>query len=250
MRKSSTTAKPSVARQRGRETLALTAAEVHTWLEKNGTPAQVASMARYGITASRAYGVPVGTMLTLARQLGKNHALSLELWKSEWYESRMMAAMVGEPAQVTRKQMNAWAAQFDSWAICDTVCWHLFDRTPHAWGAAHDWVRSPREFVKRAGYALMASLVLHDKGASDDKFREVLPLIEEGAFDERNFVKKAVNWALRTIGKKNAALHASAVEVATRLAARADAPSRWVGKDALRELTSASVQKRLAGRRR
>jgi 3-methyladenine DNA glycosylase AlkD len=160
----------------------------------------------------------------------------------------MVAAMVGESALVTRAQMNAWAADFDSWGICDTVCFHLFDRAPFAWEKAHQWATSPREFVKRAAFSIMAGLVLHDKDAPDAKFLALFPLIEQGAEDDRNFVKKGVNWALRTIGKRNVALNAAAIATARRLAARDDASCRWVGKHALRELTSPAVQARLVKR--
>lgn len=222
--------------------------DVMQWLERHGSPRTVEGMARYGITSARAYGVPVGAMLRLAKEIGKDQALSLDLWKRDWYETRMVAAMVGESALVTRSQMNAWAADFDSWGICDTVCFHLFDRAPFAWEKAHQWAMSPREFVKRAAFSIMAGLVLHDKEAPDSAFLELFPLIEQGAEDERNFVKKGVNWALRTIGKRNLALNAAAIATARRLAARDEAPCRWVGKDALRELTSPAVQARLAKR--
>ena len=142
--------------------------------------------------------------------------------------------------------MDRWCRDFDSWAICDTLCFHLFDRTPFAWKKARQWSASPREFVKRAGFALMASLVVHDKTAPGSRFLAFLPLIEQGAHDERNFVKKAVNWALRCIGKRDLALNAAAIIVSKRLAESKEASCRWVGKDALRELASPKVRARLA----
>jgi 3-methyladenine DNA glycosylase AlkD len=202
-------------------------------------------MARYGIAAKRAFGVPMGTLLTLKKRLGKNHPLSLALWDSGWYEARLLAALVGDPEQVTRRQMNAWAAGFENWGDCDTVCFHLFDRTPFAFEKARQWVASPREYVRRGGFVLMACLALHDKGALDQSFLPFLPLIEKGAADERNFVKKGVSWALRGVGRRNRALHAAALPVARRLAQSEDASSRWVGKDALRELASPKVKSRL-----
>ena len=223
--------------------------EVLKWLERKGTRKYVEGLARYGIqTNKRVLGVSVGTMRALAKQLGRDHALAAELWKSGCYEGQMMATLIDDPKRVTRSQMNAWAAGFDNWAICDTACFHLFDRTPFAWEKAQRWATSRREFVKRASFALMASFTVHDKTAPDSEFLKLLPIIEKGAHDERNFVKKAVNWALRSIGKRSQALNAAAIISATRLAKSDEAHCRWVGKDALRELTSAEVQTRLTRR--
>ena len=157
-------------------------------------------------------------------------------------------ALAGEPQRVTRSQMNAWAASFENWADCDTACFHLFDRTPFAWEKARQWAKSPREFVKRAAFALMACLALHDKAAPDSKFLAMLPLLERGAGDERNFVKKAVSWALRSIGRRNLTLNAAAPAVARRMSGSDEAERRWVGKDALRELASPKVRAQLARR--
>jgi len=211
-------------------------AEVLAWLERRGTQRTRTDMARYGIVARRAFGVPMRTLLVLRKQIGPDHALSLALWQSGWYEARLLAALVGDPARVTRRQMNAWAASFENWADCDTVCFHLFDRTPFAWERARGWAVSPREFVKRGAFALMACLALHDKTAPDARFRPFLPVIERGARDERNFVKKGVSWALRSIGRRSRALHATALTVAQRLGDSSEAPCRWVGNDALRAL--------------
>jgi 3-methyladenine DNA glycosylase AlkD len=192
--------------------------------------------------------VPVGTLLALAKRMGKDHALAAELWRSARYEARLLAALVDEPERVTTRQMNAWAAAFDSWAVTDTVCFHLFSRVPAAWEKARQWSASPREFVKRGGFALMASLVLRDKASPDARFVALLPLIEKGARDERNLVKKGVNWALRTVGKRSPKVHAAALATAGRLAGSDDLASRWVGRDALRELASAKVRARVARR--
>jgi 3-methyladenine DNA glycosylase AlkD len=224
--------------------------EVLTWLERRGTRRTVEGMARYGIEAKRAFGVTMGTLLALRKRLGRDHALSVALWESGWYEARLLAALVGDPQRVTRRQMNAWAASFENWGDCDTVCFHLFDRTPFAWEKARQWSTSPREFVKRGAFALMACLALHDKAAPDKYFLALLPLIEKGARDERNFVKKGVNWALRAIGRRNAALNKAAVAVAKRLALSEEASCRWNGKDALRELASPKVRSQLARRAR
>src|SRR5687768_2627570 len=218
------------------------------WLERRGTRRTVEGMARYGIVAERAFGVPMGTLLLLRKQLGQDHALSLALWDSGWYEARLLAALVGDPERVTRRQMNAWAAGFENWADCDTVCFKLFDRTPLAWEKASQWAKSPRELVKRGGFVLMACLALHDKTAPDRSILAFLPLIEKGARDERNLVKKGVSWALRAIGQRNVALNAAALAAARRLAQSQEAAPRWVGKDALRELASPKVRARLARR--
>ena len=222
--------------------------EVLAWLKRRGTQRTVKGMARYGIEAQRAFGVPMGTLLSLSKRLGKDHCLAMALWESGWYEARLLAALVGEPERVTRRQMNAWAASFENWADCDTVCFKLFDRTPFAWEKARQWSASPRLFVKRGGFALMACLALHDKAAPDKRFLAFLPVIEKGARDQRNFVKKAVNWALRAIGRRNLELNAAALAVAKRLTLSKEASSRWVGKDALRELSSSKVRSQLSRR--
>jgi 3-methyladenine DNA glycosylase AlkD len=222
--------------------------EVLVWLKRRGTQRTVKGMARYGIEAERAFGVPMGTLLSLSKRIGKDHALAMALWESGWYEARLLAALVGDAEQMTRRQMNAWAASFENWADCDTACFKLFDRTPFAWEKSRQWSTSPREFVKRGGFALMACLALHDKAAPDKSFLAFLPIIEKGARDERNFVKKAVSWALRAIGRRNRALNAAALAVANRLAVSEEPSSRWIGKDALRELSSSKVRAQLARR--
>lgn len=221
-------------------------------LKRIATKKTLNGMARYAIPSDKAFGVSVGDMHKLAKRLGRSHELAAGLWETGWYEARMMAAFMDEPERVTPAQMDRWCREFDSWAICDTVCFHLFDRTPHAWKKVVQWSSHKGEFVKRAAFALLASLVCHDKQADDPGapgFAGGLLLVEKAATDERNFVKKGVNWALRCIGKRNLALHAAAVGVAERLAAMPNPAARWVGKDALRELTSGSVTRRLAGKR-
>ncbi|MEM8713883.1 MAG: DNA alkylation repair protein, partial [Planctomycetota bacterium] len=176
-----------------------------------------------------------------------DHDLALALWDTGRYEARMLASMIDDPAQVTAAQMNAWARDFDNWALVDTVCFHLFDRTKHAWKKIPQWAKAKPEFTKRTAFALIWSLSAHDKEASDAAFIECLPLIEKAAVDERKFVKKAVNMALRAVGKRNAALNSAAVSTAKRLAESEDAVSRWVGSHAVRELTSPVVRKRISG---
>lgn len=206
------------------------------WLERRGTARNRDGMARYGIVAAKVYGVSVSTIQQLARQLGRDHDLALALWDTGWYEARLLSAFVAEPARVTPAQMDRWAKSFENWADCDTACFHLFDKTPHAWRKIEQWAGRKEEFVKRAAFALLASVALHDKQAADDPFLRGLELIEREATDDRNFVKKAVNWALRGIGRRNPQLNKAATAVARRLAASEDVAARWVGKDALRAL--------------
>lgn len=215
------------------------------WLKARGSKKGRDGMARYAIPADHAFGVSVGTIQVLAKRLGKSHELAAGLWKSGWYEARMLAAYVEEPARVTSSQMDRWCRDFDNWGICDTLCFVLFDRTPHAWAKVKDWSNRDEEYVKRAAFALLWGLTVHDKTAADRRFFDGLRLIERAAADERHFVKKAVNMALRAIGKRNAALNASATATAKRLAGLSDPSARWVGQNALRELTSASVMRRL-----
>jgi 3-methyladenine DNA glycosylase AlkD len=217
------------------------------WLEQQGSRRIVADMApRYGIHTKKAFGVSVGSLRKYAKRLGPSHELAAALWASGWYEARMLAAFVDEPTRVTPAQMDAWCRDFDNWAICDTACFHLFDRTPHAFGKVKVWAKQREEFVKRAAFALLASMALHGSGADDGSLARSLSLVEAAANDERNFVKKAVNWALRAVGRRSAELNAEAVLVARRLAASAEPAPRWIGKDALRELTSAAVLTRFS----
>jgi 3-methyladenine DNA glycosylase AlkD len=207
-------------------------------------------MARYGLPSDKAFGVPVGKMQQLAKRLGRNHELAAALWDTGWYEARMLAAFVDEPERVTSAQMDSWCRDFDNWGICDTVCFHLFDRTPHAWSKIARWSNRRDEFGKRAAFALLACLALHDKRADNALFVRCLPLIERAAEDERNFVKKGVSWALRLLGRRNLELNAAAVVVAQRLSVSPQPSARWIGRDALRELTSSAVTRRLAARHR
>jgi 3-methyladenine DNA glycosylase AlkD len=221
-------------------------ADVVLMLEKRASKKTKDGMARYGIPSDKAFGIPVGVLKQLAKSLGPSHTLAAALWKTGHYEARMLATFVDEAEQVTPEQMERWCKDFDNWAICDTACFALFDRTPHAFKKIPAWAKSKEEFVKRAAFALLASLTVHAKAAPDAEFLRCLPLVEKAAQDPRNFVKKSVNWALRSVGKRSRALNLAAIEVGERLAAQAEAAPRWVGKDALRELRSASVQRRLS----
>jgi len=217
----------------------LSSTDILELLRRKGTRKTVAGMARYGIVAKRAFGVPMGQLKTLSRRIGKNQAIAVELWNTGWYEARLLAALVGEPEKLTRRLMNQWASEFENWADCDTACFALFDRSALAWERARQWSRSPKEFVKRGGFVLMACLALHDKNAPDKPFLGFLPLIERGARDERNFVSKGVNWALRSIGRRNKTLKTASLKVAERLATASAPAPRWVGKDAVRQLRRA-----------
>lgn len=205
-------------------------------------------MARYGLPSVNALGVSVGDIQKVAKRLGRDHDLAVALWDTGWYEARMLAAYVDEPERVTPAQMDRWCRDFDNWGICDTVCFALFDRTPHAWGKVSQWANRREEFTKRAAFALLWGLTVHDKQADDAPFVEGLVLVEHAATDERHFVKKSVNMALRAIGKRNRSLNAAAATLAHRLSASSSDAARWIGKDALRELVSRSVKKRLAAR--
>jgi 3-methyladenine DNA glycosylase AlkD len=216
--------------------------------ELNGmaNPRNVAGMARFGIKPENALGISMTSLKPLAKRIGKDHGLSLALWKTGVREARILASLVDEPDNVTEEQMERWAGDFDSWDICDGCCLHLFCDTAHAWAKAVEWSKRGGEYVKRAGYALMAVLAVHDKNAEDAQFIKLLPLIKKGSTDERNYVRKAVNWALRQIGKRNQALNAAAVKTAKEILALDTKSSRWIARDALRELRGGNVQVLLA----
>ena len=215
------------------------------WLKGHSTKANRDGMARYAIPSEHAYGVAMKDIKALGKTLGRNHVLASALWDTGVYEARMLASFVGDPARLTSAQMDRWCKSFDNWAFCDAMSFNLFDRTPHAWTKVRQWSSRRGEFEKRTAFALLWSLTVHDKAASDALFLEGLALIEREASDQRNFVKKAVNMALRAVGKRNRALNAAAVTVARRLADSPDATAQWIGRDALRELMSGGVAKRL-----
>ena len=210
--------------------------EVLNLLRKKASPRNVRGMARFGMSAQGRLGVSVPEMRRIARLAGKDHRLALALWKTGIAEARIVASMVAEPDKVTARQMETWVVGIDSWDICDQVCGNLWDKTPMAWGKLRAWTRREEEFVRRAGFALIAYLAWHDKQAADARFVAVLPLIRRGAVDERNFVKKAVSWALRNIGKRNPALRRESLRLAKELRLSDSRAARWVGADAVREL--------------
>lgn len=218
-------------------------------LKAMGSPDAVAGMARFGITTGAALGISVPALRALSREIGRDHDLAAELWASGIHEARILAAMVDDPKLVTEEQMEHWALDIDSWDVCDGACGTLFDKTPFAYRKAVQWSARSEEYVKRAGFVLMASLAVHDKKAPDQAFLDFLPLIAREATDDRNFVKKAVNWALRQIGKRNARLNAAAITAAEEVRLLDSRAARWIAADALRELRSEAVSRRLAGRK-
>jgi len=219
-------------------------------LKQCADPTAAEGMARVAITGNRVYGVKIPVLRKLAKDIGKNHDLARELWRIDSRETRILAAFVDDPKRVTEEQMESWVVDFDSWEVCDQCVMSLFRATPLAWEKAAAWSERDGEFVKRAGFALMASLASGDRKAGDDRFEAFLPIIEREAGDNRNFVKKAVNWALRQIGKRNTRLNTAAVETARRIGKQESKSARWIAADALRELESEAVRERLAAKER
>jgi len=220
----------------------LSAAQLIQRLRAAANPENAAGMVRFGINPAGTLGVSIPTIRALAKGR-RDHQLALDLWASGIHEARILAAMVDDPAQVTEAQMEAWVLDFDSWDVCDQVCMNLFDRHPNAFIKVEEWAGRPEEFVKRAGFALMAVLAWHDKTAADEQFLAFLPIIQREADDKRNFVKKAVNWALRQIGKRNPVLNQAAIQIARELMQSESSTARWVATDALREF-----EKKAAGK--
>lgn len=202
-------------------------------------------MKRFGINTEHALGISMKTLRQVARSYPKDHQLALGLWKSQIHEARLLAVLIDDPKQLTEQQMEAWVKDIQSWDLCDQACSKLFDKWPGAYAKAREWATREEEFVKRAGFVLMATLSVHDKKAPDEHFTQFFPDIEREATDSRNFVKKAVNWALRAIGKRNISLNHQATELSRKLSESNDQTSCWVGRDALKELESQKVQKRL-----
>ncbi len=223
----------------------LTALAILKELHAIASPATAAGKSRWNITAAQVIGVSIPDLRRMAKKIGKNHALALELWDSGINEVRILCSMIDDPSLVSSTQMDSWAADFDSWDVCDQVCSNLFDKTKYPYKKIVQWSKDKREFVRRSAFTLMAALAVHDKKAEDAAFISFFPLIEKYADDDRNFVKKAVNWALRQIGKRNATLHLLAMKCAKRLIDREEPSARWIGRDALRELQSDVVCKRV-----
>jgi 3-methyladenine DNA glycosylase AlkD len=227
-----------------------------------GSERDRAGMARYGINVGNAFGVSIYDLRKVGKRLGTDHGLALALWATGNHEARLLACFVDDPAAVTTRQMDGWAGDFDSWDICDQACTSLFDQTKHAWAKAAEWAKRDEEWIKRGGFALMAGLAWHDKSTADPAFLKLLPLIERAATDHRNFVKKAVNWALRNVGKRNRVLNKAALACAEKIRAAANKAAggerggdagtraaRWIAADAIRELGSDKIQTRVGSAR-
>jgi len=215
-------------------------------MRRLGSPANVEGMARFGIVSPKAFGIPTPAIRAMARRLGRDQTLAEQLWATGVYDVRVLASLVADPAAISRSTMDKWTRDFDNWAVCDSCCCNLFDRTPFVWHKIPKWAASQREFVRRAAFATLAGAAVHDRTADDEHFLDGLALIEKYAFDDRNFVRKAVNWALRNIGKRNAALLPAAMACAERVREQGTRASRWIAADALREFRlkygSASVR--------
>ena len=222
--------------------------EVLEELKSRARPDQLEGMAKFGISVEKRLGVRVPEMRKLAKTTGKDHDLALKLWKTGIDDARIVASMVADPDKLTGKQMEEWVSEFNSWDVCDQVCMNLFDKSPMAWRKVREWSKREEEFVKRAAFTLIACLAWHDKGAGDGNFTDFFPVIHEGARDDRNYVKKAVSWALRHIGKRNSELNKAALEEAKSIGEMDCSSARWVAKDVIKELESETVQKRLANK--
>ncbi|WXG39628.1 MAG: DNA alkylation repair protein [Candidatus Freyarchaeum deiterrae] len=217
-------------------------------LETLSNPEAVKGMAMFGITPERTYGVSIPDLRKIAKETGKNHLLAQQLWASNTRETRILASMIDDPEMVTEEQMDSWVKEFDYWEICDQCIMKLFRWTKYAYQKAVEWSSNEEEFVKRAGFVLIACLAVSDKKASDEQFERFLPIIRREAADSRTYIKKAVNWALRQIGKRNPDLNKKATETAKEIQKLDSKSAKWVATDALRELTSEAIQKRLPGK--
>lgn len=218
-------------------------------LAAQANPEAVQGMARFGINPEKVFGWSMPQLRKLGKQLGRNHELALQLWQARYRETMILAALVDDPALVSETQMEQWVADFYDWESCDQCIMNLFEKTPFAWRKAEEWAGREQEFVKRAGFVLMARLAVSDKKALDDRFMPFFPYMVREANDERNGLKKAVNWALRQIGKRNLALCQKAIQVGEEINKQSSSSARWVAADALRELRSEAVQRRLAAKK-
>jgi len=217
---------------------------VLTRLQASATAAHLAEMQRVGIHAPQSVGVSIYELRKIAKETGINHALALDLWRTGIHEARLLAGLIADPLQVDETLLETWVADFDSWDICDQVS-DLFSRSAYSYAKAFEWAERPQEFIKRTAFVIMAHLAVFDHTASDERLAQFFPVIARHACDDRNFVKKAVNWALRNLGKRNRNLNRQAIAVAQEIRAQETRPARWIAADALRELTSDKVQQRL-----
>jgi 3-methyladenine DNA glycosylase AlkD len=228
--------------------MALTCEEILKQLKSLSSKEAVAGMARFGINPKNTYGVSIPDLRKIARKTGRNHFLAMQLWASGIHEARILAGMIDSPENVTEEQMENWVKDFNSWDVCDQVCSNLFDKTEFAYKKAVEWSKREEEFVKRAGFVLMAALAVHDKKAKDEEFLKFLPIIKRESVDSRNFVKKAINWALRQIGKRNTNLNKEAIKTAKDIQDLDAKSAKWIASDAIREITSDSIQQKLQGK--
>jgi 3-methyladenine DNA glycosylase AlkD len=215
----------------------MTLKEIISQLKKNSNPKDKNGMARFGINPKYALGIRVPVLRNLAKKIGKNHKLSQDLWKTKIHEARILAGMIDDPKMVTEKQMEQWVKDFNSWDLCDQCCMNLFDKIPLGWKKATEWPKRKEEFIRRAGFTLMACLAWYDKKAKDKDFLKFFPIIKKYSTDERNFVRKAVNWALRQIGKRNKSLNKEAIKLAKEIKKNDSKTAKWIANDAIKELT-------------
>ncbi len=220
----------------------MTSEQIIADLKLHANTQAIEGMAKFGIRPAQALGVSIPTLRKMAKEIGRNHALALALWDSGIHEARILASMIDEPRLVSAQQMEEWVNDFDSWDVCDQVCGNLFDKTPYAYQKAVQWCQQEKEFVRRAGFVMMAELAVHDKQAPDEAFMKFFPLIKRYADDERNFVKKAVNWAMRQIGKRNGHLRTLALQCASDIQRMDSKTAQWVAKDALKELQAKEIK--------
>ncbi len=227
----------------------MTSAEIIRNLKSQANRTNVAGMARFGINSNNTLGVSIPVLRAIAKEIKKDHPLSLELWRSGIHEARILASLIDDPKLVASKQMDQWVSDFDSWDVCDQVCSNLFDKTPFAYEKVLAWTGDEREFVKRAGFVLIAALAVHDKKASDQIFIDLFPILKQGSTDPRNYVKKAVNWALRQMGKRNLSLHPKVLQLAQDIELLDSPAAHWIARDALRELTHPKTLQRVHQKR-
>ncbi|KYK20536.1 DNA alkylation repair protein [Thermoplasmatales archaeon SG8-52-4] len=219
--------------------------DVLNQLQSMGDPKNIQGMGRFGIKTENNYGNSVTTLRNYAKKIGKNHDLALKLWKTGIRDARMVAACIEDPSKTSEEQIDQWVKDIDSWDICDHCCGHFFDKTPFAYKKVREWTKSNELFIKRAGFSLIAWLAVHDKKKSDKEFEELLKIIKKESIDERNYVKKAVNWALRQIGKRNWNMNKEAIAIAKEIKKIDSKSAKWIASDAIRELTSEKVRQRL-----
>ena len=223
----------------------MTAEEIISELKKHYNPKNIEGMKRYGINVDKAFGLNAPTLYAISKRIGKNHELALELWETGYHEARHIAAMIDDPKLVTKSQMNRWVKEFNSWDIVDGTCSNLFRKTPYAIEKIFEWCERKEEYNRRTGFSLICYVAVHDKKRDDKDFIQFFPLIKKYSIDERNFVKKAVNWALRTIGKRSKFLNKKALKLAKEIQTIDSKSARWIAKDAIRELTNPKILARI-----